>query len=243
MTNQKTAPKTISRSSEARILDGQVLLQVLPGRRSEITMVSKKKRVELAREALRKAVYDGRAQDVERLLADADVAVDAKRRDGRTPLFNAVWEGHGEVVSLLLNKGADVNATMRSGETPLYLAIFRGRTAMVKQLLDQGAFVNQVVKGGYNKGTTSLHHAAMFPMDARITQMLLDRGADIFARNKAGKSPEDIAGEKVAALLRAEATRRARCVAFASGHHERLGAGSLVLSLHPEVVRMILEQV
>lgn len=199
------------------------------------------------------------------MLLDKGAHADAKTPTGRTPLFEACWAGHGEVVTLLLNKGADVNATMpKDGETPLYYAIFTGQTAIVKQLLDHGAFVNQVMKKGYNQGMISLHHAAKSNTDpVRITQMLLDRGADIFARNKEGQSPEDIAeagvknlspdaesfalllDEKkdVASLLRAEATRRAQCVAFATGHHGRLGVGSLVLSLHPEVVRMILEQV
>ena len=39
---------------------------------TEITMVPAKKRVALARVELREAVYDGRAQDVDRLLAEAD---------------------------------------------------------------------------------------------------------------------------------------------------------------------------
>ena len=199
------------------------------------------------------------------MLLDKGAHADAKILTGRTPLFDTILAGHGEVVALLLNKGADVNATMPgNGKTPLYYAIFTGRPAIVKQLLDHGAFVNQVMNKGKNQGMTSLHHAAKSNTDpVRITQMLLDRGADIFARNKAGQTPEDIAEagvenlstdadsfallldekKKVAALLRAEATRRAQCVAFATGHHGRLGAGSLVLSLHPEVVRMILEQV
>jgi len=48
---------------------------------------------------------------------------------------------------------------------------------------------------------------------------------------------------KVAALLRAVATERARCIAFAMGLRERLGAGSLVRALDPEVVRMVLDLV
>ncbi|KAJ1467300.1 hypothetical protein T484DRAFT_1859254 [Baffinella frigidus] len=41
----------------------------------------------------------------------------------------------------------------------------------------------------------------------------------------------------------AEATRRTKCVAFAMGHHQRLGAGSRVEWLEPGVLRMVLEQV
>ena len=46
----------------------------------------------------------------------------------------------------------------------------------------------------------------------------------------------------VLSLLRAVATERARCIAFAMGLRERLGAGSLVRALDPEVVRMVLDK-
>ena len=48
---------------------------------------------------------------------------------------------------------------------------------------------------------------------------------------------------KVEALLGVVATERARCIAFAMGLRERLGAGSLVRALDPEVVRMVLDLV
>ena len=48
---------------------------------------------------------------------------------------------------------------------------------------------------------------------------------------------------KVAALLLAVATERARGIAFAMGLEERLGAGSLVSALEPDVVRMVLDHV
>ena len=43
--------------------------------------------------------------------------------------------------------------------------------------------------------------------------------------------------------VKEEAVTRAKCVAFAMGHHERLGVGSLVEGLDPGVLRMVLEQV
>ena len=46
---------------------------------------------------------------------------------------------------------------------------------------------------------------------------------------------------KVAELFRAVTAVRARCVAFVMGQRERLGAGSLVRALDPEVVQMILQ--
>jgi hydroxypyruvate isomerase len=37
--------------------------------------------------------------------------------------------------------------------------------------------------------------------------------------------------------------RRKKCIAFAMGHHKRLGSDSMMARLEPEVLRMILEQV
>ena len=48
---------------------------------------------------------------------------------------------------------------------------------------------------------------------------------------------------KMVALLRAVATERARGLAFAMGLRERLGAGSPVRALDPEVVRIVLDLV
>jgi hypothetical protein len=48
---------------------------------------------------------------------------------------------------------------------------------------------------------------------------------------------------KVMVVLRAVATERARGIAFAMGLRERLGAGSPVRALDPEVVRMVLDRV
>jgi len=44
-------------------------------------------------------------------------------------------------------------------------------------------------------------------------------------------------------MLKAEGVRRAQCVAFAMGHHARLGEGTRVEKLDAGVVRMVLERV
>ena len=76
---------------------------------------------------------------------------------------------------------------------------------------------------------------------------LLDAGADEQLITVLGKAPEDMATEQghhqVAAMLKAEGVRRAQCVAFAMGHHARLGEGTWVEELDADVVRMVLEKV
>ena len=81
--------------------------------------------------------------------------------------------------------------------------------------------------------------------------MLLQHGADLSAENVAGFTPEQSAIQsgaiQLAKMLKlwreAEAVRRAQCVAFTMGQHDRLGAGSGVQQLDPGLVRLILDGV
>ena len=130
--------------------------------------------------------------------------------------------------------------------SPLQIAARRGHGEIVRVLLEHGA---EFSKSDID-GRTPLHYAACHGL-VDTTRLLLDNGADLQSKSHKGKTPEDLAIARehphVAAMLKAEAVRReavrrAQCVAFATGHHPRLGAGSGVLELEVGVVRMILEE-
>eukprot|EP00961_Rhodomonas_salina_P267085 3609019-Rhodomonas_salina.4 len=54
---------------------------------------------------------------------DSGKSLETMDSDGRTPLHWASANGHNQIVSTLLNRGADVNAACKFvGQTPLYLA-------------------------------------------------------------------------------------------------------------------------
>ena len=55
------------------------------------------------------AAFTGRMEVVELLIANG-ANVNAKDKDGGTPLLHATLSGHREIVELLISKGADVNA-------------------------------------------------------------------------------------------------------------------------------------
>ncbi|RYP70407.1 hypothetical protein DL769_004969 [Monosporascus sp. CRB-8-3] len=78
-------------------------------------------------------------ETVVKLLLEKDADLEAKTRDGRTPLMCAAEHGHEAVVKLLLEKGAHLEAKDTRGQTPLMLAAENGHEAIVKLLLEKGA--------------------------------------------------------------------------------------------------------
>ena len=79
-----------------------------------------------------KQIYEIAAQgDIEKLKAIIKSGAiinspyDLKKKYGGNPLFAAVYNGHNNIISVLLNNGANVNARDVNGETPLDWAISR----------------------------------------------------------------------------------------------------------------------
>lgn len=94
--------------------------------------------------------------------------VNARNKDGLTPLIAAADKGHLEVVKFLVEKGADVNAKDNNGRTPLIAAAPLGYLEMVKFLVDKGADVN----AKNNNGITPLKVAT-----AAVAEVLKQHGA------------------------------------------------------------------
>ena len=118
--------------------------------------------------------------------------------------------------------------------------------AQVLLLLENGADVNEKA----TSGITPLHEAARRGF-REVVRLLIHKGADLQSQNIAGATAEDDAtangNVEIAVILRAEAERQAerlrvRQVAFAMGLHDRLGAGSIVRALDPEVLRIVLQR-
>ena len=80
----------------------------------------------------------------------AGTDVNAKDKDGWTPLHPASYEGHQEIVELLIGKGADVNAKVEfgplQGMTPLDSANNSGRTEIVSLLRKHGGKTGEELK-------------------------------------------------------------------------------------------------
>lgn len=124
-----------------------------------------------AREII-KAAKNGRADLVKALLvADPDL-INARDKDGSTPLHCAVWKGHQQVVAQLIEAGADVNAQNENdhwGTTPLHAAAHANQAAIAQLLIDQGADV----KATDREGRTPMFHTTFHK--ARAVVKVLER--------------------------------------------------------------------
>ena len=74
-------------------------------------------------------------------------AVDAKNKEGFTPLRMACQDGHVEAARLLLEKGADVNVADKQGQTSLMQACHKGHVEAAQLLLERGADRSAVLPG------------------------------------------------------------------------------------------------
>ena len=108
-----------------------------------------------------------------RVLISEGADVNAKGKNGMTPLLYASEHEIWEVVTLLVKSGADVNARFTDGTTPLMHAAGNSSTPEIVQLLlEKGA----ELEARSTDGRTSLMIAARYSTP-EIKQLLIDAGA------------------------------------------------------------------
>ena len=202
------------------------------------------------------AVLSGNTAKALELLADgANINEQGRKAPYRSaPLHIAARQGFTGLVEMLIENGADVESKEKDGTTALHSAA-NGAGALL--LLQRGADVFSTDANGL----TALHWAAL-RKKPDVVQVLIEHRADASAKDNGGGTPGDwvtldstqysaphahVQAVSALSMLTAEKMRRKnatlKSVAFAMGHYARLGAGSLVAWLEPEVVRMVLELV
>ena len=142
------------------------------------------------------------AFDTVGLLLRHGAPVDAVDHSGQTPLHVACFHGVGKyVIGLLLNQGADIHAKNGLMEGPLHLACRAGslRRDVIQLLLDRGAVDS--INDRSCCGQTPLHlliidfiranHKRDKTCDTfeQLVKLLVDRGANINAKNNLGQTP------------------------------------------------------
>ena len=89
-------------------------------------------------------------------------------------------------ITALIDLGADVNFVDSEGSTLLHNSVRANRTDIAKVLLDRGANVNSKL---YKTLETPLHLAVeSYCFNPFMIELLVDNHADIFTRNRDGKS-------------------------------------------------------
>ena len=151
------------------------------------------------------AAFWGTPEDLAPILARG---ADVNARSGAfgfTPLiFASIWN-YASASKFLIENGADVNAKSVDGNTALMFAIKTCDWDMVVTLVEMGARLNDASASGY----TPIMHAINSGCGTDLLKFLIQRGADVNAKDKDGNTPlnafADLDFDKAEALLNAGA--------------------------------------
>lgn len=138
--------------------------------------------------ALLVAAREGSLKVAMFLVSQRNVAVDLANAAGETALMMAAIKGHLPLVRRLIERGAAVN---KPGWTPLHYAASYPEAAakdIVALLLERHAYIDAESPNG----TTPLMMAARYGHHDAV-KLLINEGADLAVRNRAGLSAVDFA--------------------------------------------------
>jgi ankyrin repeat protein len=131
-------------------------------------------------------------ENVVRLLLVMGVDVEERTEDRlrHTPLLWACSTGKSAIAKILVAQGADVKACSEQGWTVLHEAVWHDDASLLTFFLDNGALdVIDVAENAEDAGNTPLHRAAYFDSGLPLAQILVERGARLNIKNKAGRTP------------------------------------------------------
>ena len=157
------------------------------------------------------AIRTGEASRVEAILDASPSLARAAAPDGASPVLLAIYTGHADLVPLFESRGVVLNffeacaagrldrvrasidetpAAIREysadGYPPLGLAVFFGHDAIAGILIESGADVNAASR---NSQQVAPLHASVARRNARLTELLLARGADPEREQAGGFTP------------------------------------------------------
>ena len=163
------------------------------------------------------AAKKGDRSALNRLLRTDPSLAGARAANGESPLMSALYRGHAECVSTIVDAGAPVDifaaaalgkdealeraiasspqavqSIAYDGWTPIHLAAFFGQTSAVERLLAAGASLNATSQNSLRN--TPLH-AAVAGGHVETALLLIARGADVNAADAGGHTPFHIAAE------------------------------------------------
>ncbi|XP_072381674.1 uncharacterized protein [Diabrotica undecimpunctata] len=151
--------------------------------------------------------------------------VETRDLEGRTPLHVSSWQGHTEMVTLLLTYGkAQVDACDLENRTALHSASWQGHSDIVKMLLEHGAMPDHTC----NQGATALGIAAQEGHELCVVA-LLEHGADPNHSDACGRNALRVAaksGHRGVVRLLEEYNARSHKVAHTSSSANSITSAS-----------------
>ena len=136
------------------------------------------------------ALQEGALRVASLLIDSPRLVPETRNAADESPLMMAALKGHAELARRLIARDADVN---KPGWTPLHYAAAKSNEDMVKLLLSKDALPNAPAPDG----TSPLMMAAQAEtVKPTVIQMLIDAGADPYARNLKGDDAIDVARKK-----------------------------------------------
>lgn len=117
------------------------------------------------------------------------IDVNLADNEGRSALHVAAWQGHSEMVRLLIQTGgADVNANDLEARSPLHSCAWQGNHEVMEVLLQFGAMPDHACK----QGATALGISAQEGHEPCVA-VLLRCGANPFKSDHCGRTPIKLA--------------------------------------------------
>src|SRR5438105_7356433 len=116
--------------------------------------------------------------------------VNAKNKNGHTPLKYAVEQNQKEIVVYLLDAGANTEIKDDSGRTPLFIASSQLDIPLIDILVSRGANVNKKDKQGYTPlhVAASNYHSRDSKKRIETLKTLINAGAKVGTKNKYGQT-------------------------------------------------------
>lgn len=151
-----------------------------------------KKNIKLHRLLRKKA----NIHEIENLVNDNDIDVNAVDESGYTPLMVAIDVDHRYAARFLFIKGADLNKSGVKVYTPLIMAVDHGNLPMIELLEIWGAKIDHACKDGYTALDIAVDHvAAGCESSMPIVKFLLEKKANVHRKMCDGQTCFDVAKE------------------------------------------------
>lgn len=129
------------------------------------------------------------------LLLKRGIDPNQEDKHGEMAIHWACWNGHYEVVQLLIDHKAEVNARAKWNQsTPLIIAAVNGHVSIAELLLDYGAEIDAEwaqKQIGLSALSEACHHNRL-----EVAQLLLDRGASTSRSARSIRTPMECAARK-----------------------------------------------